>query len=131
MKLRSGQTRVVLLVGKVAIKFPRPFHGWKFFLMGMLANINEKEWSGFDYRLCQVFWSFPMGLALCMRRAEPWPEDAPLPEMLGLPFLDMQPSNFGTVEGVAVSIDYGETIESIRCPDCGTWWDEHKYLNRE
>lgn len=91
--------------------------------MGMLANANERRWSGYDPRLCPVLWMAPFGLAMCMRRAEPWPLET-CPEMVGLPFLDPQPSNFGLLDGEAVSIDYGETIESIRCPECGKWWDE-------
>lgn len=124
MKLKSGQTRTVLLVGRFAIKFPRIANGWRFFLMGMLANVNERRWSGFDARLCPVLWCAPLGLMLCMRRAEPWPDDQPPPEMKGLPFLDSQSSNFGVLDGAVVSIDYGETIESILCPQCGRWWDE-------
>jgi len=124
MKLRAGQTRVVLLVGKWAIKVPHFYNGWRFFLMGMLANANEKRWNGFDKRLCPVLWCSPFGLMLCMKRAKPWPSDMPLPKMGSLPFLDPQTSNFGLLDGRPVSIDYGETIESIRCPDCGKWWDE-------
>lgn len=124
VKVRSGQTRTVLLIGRWAIKVPRLANGWRFFLMGMLANANERRWSGFDDRLCPVLWCAPMGLMLCMRRAEPWPDGEPLPEMKSLPFLDHQTSNFGLLDGKVVSIDYGETIESIRCPDCGKFWDE-------
>lgn len=130
MKVRKGQTRVVLLAGKWAFKIPRISNGWKFFLLGMLANENERLWSGYDQRLCPVLWSSPLGLLLCMKRAEPWLSEQ-LPDMPGLPFLDMQPENFGILNGVAVSIDYGETIESIRCPECDRWWDECKEFNSD
>jgi len=123
MEFHSGQTRMVMLLGRWALKIPHLSNGWKFFLLGMLANENERLWSGYDERLCPVLWCTPFGLLLCMRRAEPWMSDEP-PEMPGLPFLDLQPTNFGTLNGKAVSIDYGETIESIRCPDCQRWWDE-------
>lgn len=123
MEIRSGQTRTVFLAGKYAIKVPRMSNGWRFFLMGMLANANEKRWSGFDKRLCPVLWCAPFGLMLCMMRAEPWPDGKELPSD-NLPFLDPQESNFGILNGEAVSIDYGETIESILCPACGKWWDE-------
>ena len=123
MQFRSGQTRMVLLLGRWALKVPHLGNGWKFFLLGMLANENERLWNGYDDRLCPVLWCAPLGLLLCMRRAEPWNEKEP-PDMPGLPFLDHQPTNFGILNGKTVSIDYGETIESIRCPDCGRWWDE-------
>ena len=124
MRVCKGQTRVVLLIGKSAFKFPRISNGWRFFLLGMLANANEKKWSGFDKRLCPVLWCAPFGLMLRMRRADPWPNDGSFPRMVGLPFLDPQIANFGILDGEPVSIDYGETIESILCPDCGRWWDE-------
>lgn len=128
MRTAAGQTRRVLLVGGWALKVPRARNGWRFFLMGMLANANERRWSGFDARLCPVLWCGPFGLLLCMRRAEPL--DADPPEMPSLPFLDMKRENFGLLEGRVVSVDYGETIESIRCPQCGRWWDECEELSR-
>lgn len=124
MKFCSGQTRMVLLAGRWAFKIPHVGNGWRFFLLGLLANVNERRWSGFDRRLCPVLWSLPLGLLVCMRRAEPWPDDGSFPHMVGLPFLDPQVQNFGILDGEPVSFDYGETIESIKCPDCGRWWDE-------
>lgn len=91
--------------------------------MEILSDGNERQWSGYDERLCPVLWCSPLGLLLCMRRAEPWNEEK-VPEMPGLPFLDPQPTNFGILDGKVVSIDYGETIESIQRPACGKWWDE-------
>jgi len=129
MQIRQGQTRIVLLIGKWALKFPHILNGWRFFLLGLLANINERRWSGHDKRLCPVLWAFPMGFLLRMRRAELWPQDGSFPHMVGLPFLDPQVANFGMLDGEPVSLDYGTMIESIKCPDCGRWWDECEAFN--
>ncbi len=121
MKLRGGQTRKVLLVGRWAVKVPNP-SSWKQFVMGILANLNERGWSGYDDRLCPVLWASRTGLLLVMRRAGALVGE--VPDMPGLPFLDMKAENFGVLEDRVVSVDYAETIESMKCPECERFWDE-------
>jgi hypothetical protein len=72
MKLcTNGATRLVLLVGRWAIKVPR-ITSWKLFLHGLLANMQEAEFSKAGWpELCPVLWSIPGGLLVVMKRAVP------------------------------------------------------------
>lgn len=76
-----GVTRHVFLVGSYAVKFPRVTYGWRAFLRGLLANIDEKRlWDAQDYEdsrrqlrdklLCPIVWASWGGWILIMRRAD-------------------------------------------------------------
>lgn len=67
----GGVTRLVILTKHWAVKLPTPMYGWKFFLYGFLANLQEREWAGFDARFCPVSWSSRYGIALVMPRCTP------------------------------------------------------------
>jgi len=64
-----GTTRTVWLVGPWAFKFPS-LTKWRLFLLGLLANMQEREFSATKWpELCPVVWSIPGGWLVIMRRA--------------------------------------------------------------
>lgn len=109
MKLVKGITRTVILTKHYAVKLPS-FRSWKFFLMGLLANMHEAFWwreTVHDPRLCPVYFCLPGGWFLVMPRVEVcWDQDIDYSKYEGLP-LDPKPTNFGVYQGRTVLIDYG------------------------
>ena len=114
IELKYGTTRIVLLLGKYAIKFPA-VNSWQNFLLGMVSNINESRLSkvvqlpGFP-RFCPVLFSFPGGLFNVMPRTKPidresffnmdmsWcMENGPIENKL---------DSFGMLGGEVVAVDY-------------------------
>ncbi len=106
MQLIRGITRWVILTKNSAIKLPS-FRGWKFFLMGLLANLQEQFWwvETRDPRLCPVKFCLS-GFLLVMPRVEVCIEEVDYSYYEGLP-LDPKPINFGIYKGKIVLIDYG------------------------
>lgn len=105
--IRFGITRTVFLTKRFAIKIPT-FRSWQLFLTGLLANMQEAFWweaTNHDQRLCPVIFSVVGGWLVIMRRAEP-AEEVDYSRFDGLP-LDPKPTNFGTLNGKTVMIDYG------------------------
>lgn len=112
--LTDGVTRLVILVGGFAIKLPRFDLGWKMGLHGLLANMQEREFSTLrDVRLCPVLFCLWGGWALVMRSATPmkdeqwrrfrctaedWSRDLPV---------EAKRSSFGYLRDRAVAVDYG------------------------
>lgn len=75
MQFRRGVTREVILIGRVAVKLPS-VRGWRFFLMGLLANLQEREFAATGWpELCPIFWSAPGGLLSIMPRCRPLTPD--------------------------------------------------------
>lgn len=118
----SGATRAVLLIGGWAIKFPHFGRGYQLGLHGILANLQEREWSCVDDRLCPVVWGDRCGLVLIMRRCEPIPEEQGMTRHFASYFdgkgwpggveidtlvSDWKPQNFGVLNGKLVCLDYG------------------------
>lgn len=109
-----GATRAVLLVGDAAIKVPR-MTTWRTFLNGLLANMQEREFSRAGWpELCPVLFSIPGGWLVVMRRAAPltdaeWctvhPEWAERGEYV-VP-VELKRDSFGVLGGRIVAIDYG------------------------
>lgn len=112
MKLvRTGITRNVLLVGRWAVKTPRvPItpYGFRHFLLGLLANMQEARWWRVtqDPRLCPVVLSVPGGWLNVMRRAETAADPVDYSRFEGLP-IERKPESFGLLDGRAVLLDYG------------------------
>ncbi|WP_085033923.1 hypothetical protein [Ensifer aridi] len=113
---RKGTTRIVFLIGLVAIKVPNFLNGWKLFLCGLLANMQERQFgaAGWD-GLCPVLWSLPGGWVVVMRRARVMTPE----EFLAfdaeafcnrseyvLP-VEAKSSSFGFIDGQIVAVDYG------------------------
>jgi len=134
MKLKAGTTRIVLLIWKYAIKFPRFWHyygqghRWKIFLRGMLANLDEHFWWQCAYKkdkLCPVSWRSPLGFILVMRRAEELKESEYDKETFEVMFknlpLDNKIQNFGKLkDGRIVLVDYADS--RYLCSDCSNCW---------
>ena len=109
-----GATRAVLLIGGVAIKVPR-LKSWRTFLNGLLANMQEREFSRTLWpELCPVLFSLPGGWLVVMKRAVPltdaeWsdinPEWAERDDYF-VP-VEMKRNSFGLLGGRIVAIDYG------------------------
>jgi hypothetical protein len=116
--IKSGATRIVLLIGGWAIKIPRFTH-WNLFLCGLLANRQERMfgrlWCKDSRKLCPILFSLPGGFLVVMRRAEPMPES--LFEILDIEAwkdcgdfvipVENKISSFGLIDGAIVAVDYG------------------------
>ena len=66
-----GTTRVTLIVcNKYVFKVPT-ITSYKLFLLGILGNLQEKQFSNLSRKLCPVYFSFPFGLLNIMPYAKP------------------------------------------------------------
>lgn len=110
-EIKSGVTRNVLLFKNYAIKFPT-FRSWKLFLCGLLANMQEKEFSGVWVELCPVVFSVPFGFCTIMMRAVPISEEEfdsifeNIPEHI-VKIAESKSQNYGYLNGKLVAVDYG------------------------
>lgn len=68
--VKTGITRYVLLIGPWAIKVPR-FTEFKLLLCGLLANMQERQWSGHHPALAKVHYANRYGFLLIMERVRP------------------------------------------------------------
>ena len=109
LRIISGMTRHVILIGGLAIKFPHVRNGAYFTVLGMLANMNERDlWKSYHHRcLAKVYWCAPFGLFLVMKRYRYYiphfvPEGA-------LPFrgTENKPDSLAIEGGVVILLDYG------------------------
>ena len=121
---RTGGTRLVLLTKRYVFKIPR-MHSWKQFVQGMLSNLTEGQWKGYDNEhLCPIAYSNRFGLMVVMHKAEPVEDerlfksdlqklcddvDGDENRTLDRDFFeyDAFPKNFGYLNGKLVKIDYG------------------------
>lgn len=120
----KSTTRWVIPVGSCVIKLPS-LRSWRQFLQGMLANLQEREFSKMDKAawprelLARVKYCDFLGLCLVMERADCVLPDCPHPSILqqvaeffalceehGLP-VDPRPGNIGMFDGEFRLIDYG------------------------
>lgn len=68
--IRRGSSRTVLLTKRYAFKFPT-FTSWKLFLYGLLANMQEKTFSGMQIpELAPVLFALPGGFLVVMPRVD-------------------------------------------------------------
>ena len=111
-----GLTRMVFIVGPYAIKIPSFYGGggWWYFLKGLLANMQEYEWSTLynnEKKLCPVLWACPGGWLSIMQRVDRVCNDddeIKMSFMSNYPyFKDFKSENFGILDGRLVAIDYG------------------------
>lgn len=123
MKLRKGSTRIVLLVDRFALKFPKPTK-WKTFLRGILANLDEVMWyrsspPEWQQNMAPVISCFFGGLLLISARAEEVTEgeyqQIDLTAFDPLP-MDSKRINFGRLKGRTVLVDYADS--RYFCSDC-------------
>lgn len=115
VQVRHGTTRVVLLLGGVAIKFPTTT-SWRLFLQGLLANMTEARFGRMDdarFReaLCPVRFAVPGGWLIVMSRATPLTAseyDERLVELADWPVpIEPKVDSVGLLDGRVVAVDYG------------------------
>lgn len=111
-----GCTRAVFLIGPWAIKFPTVIYGWRLFLLGLLANMQEQIFSRTGWpELCPVLWGVSGGWLVVMRRAKILTEEEF--ERLDLESwvnrndytipAEIKHDSFGWLDGKLVAVDYG------------------------
>ncbi len=109
-----GTTRLVLLTRCYAIKLPRPT-SWRLFLHGLLANMQERQFSRTGWpELCPVTLSIPGGWLIVMPRCEPYERRMADAEYVlftekadyVVP-VENKPDSFGLLHGRLVAVDYG------------------------
>ncbi len=118
--ISSGVTREVFLTKRYAFKIPKLRYGWKFFLTGLLANMQERTFSTAGWpELCPIVFSIPGGWLNVQRRAasltpHEWQNfDRDLFEYGSIergyivPIGDWKAENFGVIDGRIVAVDYG------------------------
>lgn len=108
--LKYGTTRTVLLIGNFAFKFPSCVE-WRLFLQGLLANMQEKKFSGFHPDLCPVKFSIPGGFLIVMPRCKPLSRDEYEDNLIelsdfGIP-VEPKLDSVGWLNGKIVAVDYG------------------------
>jgi hypothetical protein len=111
--IKTGVTRIVVLVSKYAIKMPRADYGWTKFLQGLLANMQEAQFSGMP-GVCPVLLAIPGGFLNVMLRAEPLTGEIPAwvfkkfceREDYRIP-AEYKTDSFGVLNGCLVAVDYG------------------------
>ena len=114
----GGVTRTVVLTKRWAIKLPCLVYGWRYFLYGFLANMQEADWTGFDRRLCPVTYAAPGGMFIIMPRCKEVTDEEFIAEIPSswavidddpgreLP-VEMKSCSFGRLNGRIVAVDYG------------------------
>lgn len=111
----SGTTRLVILIGKWAVKLPAFHRGWALTLRGLLANMQEASFTCLadEMRLCPVVFSLPGGWLSVQRRCEPL-TDCQWSSISGITdrswhgmHCDFKRPNFGALDGRVVLLDYG------------------------
>lgn len=122
MEIKRGSTRIVFLIRNWAIKIPN-FLGWRLFLHGLLANMQEKVFSIYP-EVCPVIFYVCGGFLNVAKRARELTEleyemeiqyTYPTTSSGNIIFKDAdyyleaesKPSSFGWVDGKIVLIDYG------------------------
>lgn len=118
MKIELGATRRVFVFNKFVIKIPNT-QQYDLFLSGILANLQEKLWTGSHPDLAKVHWCGFLGLVLIMEKTVPlWRDDWEVftaeledkykdDELKDFMLSDCKPSNWGYVGDHLVKIDYG------------------------
>ena len=112
--IKYGSTRVCILTKKYAFKIPRLVK-FRSFLYGLLANINEVEFSKMkDRRLFPVLFSIPYGFLVVMPRCKQisYSEFTLVidSDFIEVPFhIPCEPKydSFGKLNNKIVAIDYG------------------------
>lgn len=118
MKLKKGTNRIVILIGKYAVKIPNFINGHLLFLYGCLANYRERwyckkfkdiEEPRFYAKVCPSVWCSWFGLCQIQRRVDMLKRDLTKSEILQFKDVctDIKRENFGYYYGRLVCIDYG------------------------
>jgi hypothetical protein len=113
---REGTTRIVFVSTTRVFKVPNFMSGWRLFLCGLLANMQERQFGALGWdELCPVFWSIPGGWLVVMPRARVM-SDAEFASFDVTEFCEREDyvvpaehksNSFGFLENRIVAIDYG------------------------
>lgn len=116
---RRGCTRIVILTKRYAFKIPR-ITSWEGFLLGCLANLNERKWQDAPkvFRLCPLLFSNRLGFLNVMPRCKRIRHTGfyrqelisiCLESTVAKEFYlsDAKPENYGMYNGRMVKLDYG------------------------
>lgn len=129
MKIRNGTTRFVILTKHWAFKIPQFRYAWRHFLMGLLANMQERQFATMkDSRMCPIKFYIPGGWLVVMPRCKElsdedftnlnidmfW-EESNVRELKGTTIffgdfkipVEHKQDSFGWLNGKIVAIDYG------------------------
>jgi hypothetical protein len=115
MKLiNTGVTRHVILIGRYAIKIPRLNYGYRLFLLGLLANNQERLFSTMkNERIAPVLFYLPGGFLSIMPRCklitDSEYEQLNLKDFENIP-CEKSPGksdSYGWLKGQIVALDYG------------------------
>lgn len=117
MTIVKGSTRWVFVAKKFVCKIPS-LYSFKQFLLGLLANMQEVEFSGckdFKETLCPVKFYFPLGFLVVMPKTRilkpnevskdflrEFCHNANLEELV-----EIKHNSFGYLENKLVAVDYG------------------------
>jgi hypothetical protein len=115
--IKRGATREVFIFKRFVVKIPS-FRSWRLFLHGILANLQEKTFSGAHPMLMPVLFCLA-GFILVMPKCEQVFEQEELlliealdkqknDDWYGFLESDFKPMNFGIYNGQVVKIDYGD-----------------------
>lgn len=113
---RTGCTRIVFVCNRFVVKVPNFLDGWRLFLCGLLANMQERTFSATEWdELCPVLWSTPGGWLVVMQRARVMTRE----EFMEFDFdsfiskpdyvipVEAKSNSFGYLNNKVVAIDYG------------------------
>lgn len=129
--VKFGTTRMVFLLGKYAIKIPK-INTWKFFIKGILANLDEKMWyshspENWQKKMTPSLYCLFGGLILIAYKAKEITEEQynqidkkyydPLP-------FDNKIENFGEFENRIVLVDYADS--KYFCSECEILFSKKK-----
>lgn len=113
---RQGVTREVVLFRDYAFKIPKLIYGWRMFLCGLLANMQEAQFGRCGWpEVCPVSFAVPGGWLIVMRRARPL-TDAEWAGFDAAAFVNQEDrmipaetkrDSFGMLDGRIVALDYG------------------------
>lgn len=110
IEVHRGTTRVVLLVGRWAVKLPRVSRaGGRLWTLarGVQANLSEREQASVP-GVCPVRWSL-LGVVNVYRRCDPVRGELSEADWSSIGYpgpVDRRPHNLGVLDGRLVLIDY-------------------------
>lgn len=117
MTIHQGETRLVFVIGKIAIKIPNFLKGYRQFLYGLISNNQEKFYSGSSQYLLPVLFSTPGSCFIIMPKCV-ISDKTPSLEIVkkirhdigNYPNVDYKAESFGIWKDKLYVIDYGTTI---------------------
>jgi hypothetical protein len=126
--IRHGFSRIVLLLGSLAIKLPR-FWSWYGLIEGISCNLHEARlWKLTKHQnLCPVIFSLA-GLVLIMKRAI----TPTIPNIINdrriAISVENKPESWGLIDQHAVALDYGHDTYCFHCGKSLPYWNDQGWF---